>query len=100
MAAAGWAPVNPSGGHPAMPASLGRAILLHLSCSHCAWTPHSCRGPPPTVQYGLQQASRGLQASGSVVEVEVVPTAPHLRIPAHEEHMSTQYKDTNRTHTF
>lgn len=86
------------------PASPGRAILLHASCSHCAWTPHPCsRGPPPTVQYGLQGSNKPpdvLQASGSVVEVEGVPTAPHLRIPAREEHMSsTQYKDTNRTHT-
>lgn len=96
---AGWAPVNPSGGRPA---SLGRAILLHVSCSHCALTPHPCsRGPPPTVQYGLQQASRGLQASGSVVEVEVVSPLPLTSASLLDgEHMSTQYKDTNRTHTF
>lgn len=85
------------------PASLGRAILLQASCSHCAWTPPSCSsGPPPTVQYGLQQAFRGLQASGSVVQVQGrphCPSPPHP-CPLDEEHMSTQYKDTNRTHTY
>lgn len=105
MAVAGWLAGHPSILPGAAWVSWARDITARLLQSlrpdptpvQQGATPHGAIRPPSW----LQQASRGLQASGSVVEVEVVSPLPLTSASLlDEEHMSTQYKDTNRTHTF